>query len=162
MEKHGRSERLRENTTIEGIGGLTMTIDKQLPDVDSFDGDEAFLREVLSRLARQSVAMVLKPGNVLVIQNALEVQDGRMDAALRTCEMRGRITVLHDALPRARLSSDGELPARWERNEQLYRLTEAGWNAIRGTYELTLRVLWVAVGTLILTLIGVVATLVTA
>jgi hypothetical protein len=96
-----------------------------------FDPFERTVRRALRQLAKQRVRVVLQPGNFWVIDNA-GAQHEDTHAALLTCYMRGWIEPLEHAVPRARLSPDGSLPAnpQFGEAETQYRLTSAGWSAI--------------------------------
>lgn len=100
---------------------------------------ERWIRKVLAGLARQRVALVLQPGNVWVIELALE-RDGRTEAALRTCHMRGWIEPLHDSVQTRDVTPDLKLPSDSipARTETLYRLTDGGWNALNRAHVWTL------------------------
>ena len=98
-----------------------------------FDGiqREWFVRRTLRRMARQRVVTVLQPGNVWVIEGAPAVADRRVVAAQRTCHMRGWVEGLSSAVPQGELGPRGELPTTGLANvAPVYRLTEAGWNAV--------------------------------
>lgn len=96
---------------------------------------EQLIRQTLRRLSRQQVGMVLQPGNAWVIEYGVSETEGEdIIASLRTCEMRGWIAVEHQAVPHADLGPDGQLPPGWSHRAPMYRLTEAGWNAIHGYY----------------------------
>jgi hypothetical protein len=94
---------------------------------------EREIRRVRRGLARQRVRLVLKPGNVLVIEKALDTSGEGVQAALHTAEIRGWVEILEDAVPAAKLGPQGQLPTEWERRAPIYRLTGAGWNAIHRT-----------------------------
>jgi hypothetical protein len=121
---------------------------------------ERFIRRTLCQLARQRVATVLKPGNVWLIENAVE-DDEHTDAALKTCYMRGWIEPLtNDAIPKGQLSPDGHIPAGGPFQGKagvIYRLTDAGWSVIHRAQLWTL----VSVGLgVIAALVGIIAILV--
>ena len=86
---------------------------------------------VLRRFARQRVAAVLQPGNVWVIEHAIDKQN-EMNAEIATCLMYGWIEVLHDKIPHGHLVKVGSL-SRPQSNPigPTYRLTGAGWDALQ-------------------------------
>lgn len=121
---------------------------------------ERFIKRTLRRLARQRVATVLQPGNVWLIEKAVEDSE-RTDAALKTCYMRGWVEPLtHDAIPKGQLTPDGHIPAGGPfqgRTGVIYRLTDAGWSVINRAQLWTL--VSVAVG-VIAVLVAIIAILV--
>jgi hypothetical protein len=64
---------------------------------------ERSIRRILRKLARQRVAMVLQSGNVCVVEKAVE-DTAEMDAALKTCHMRGWVEPLENAIPKGKLT----------------------------------------------------------
>jgi hypothetical protein len=77
------------------------------------------------------VALVLKPGNLLVIERAVESTDEQIEAWLRTCLIRGWVEVLENALPNGRLTKDQRLPKPlFSEVNPLYRTTDSGWSVI--------------------------------
>ena len=113
-------------------------------------GREREIRRALHAIARQRVAMVLQPGNVLVVEKAAPDAEW-FDVAARTCLIRGWVEVLHDALPTGKLSFQGSepvfpsaMPAR-----HMYRLTEGGWAAINRSHAWVVSTFGVALVTLI-------------
>jgi hypothetical protein len=102
------------------------------------------IRKVLRRLARQRVALVLQPGNVWVIENAVEDTED-VDAALKTCYMRGWVEPLANSIPKGSMSPDGTLPRGdlFERAGPVWKLTDSGWAAINRAHE------WALIGILI-------------
>ena len=99
---------------------------------------EHFIRGVLRKLARQRVAVVLQPGNVWVVERAVE-DTGETDAALKTCHMRGCIEPLENAIPKGKLTPDGKLPEKLlQRTGPVYKLTSAGWSVIYRSNQLAL------------------------
>jgi len=117
---------------------------------------EWFIRRTLKRVARQRVAMLLQPGNVWVIERAIE-EDENTAPALRTCHMRGWIEPISDAVPCGKLSPDGSLPhgQLFSGSKPLYRLTDAGWNAIHRTHSWVLMTFAVAFASLVGTIVGI-------
>jgi hypothetical protein len=114
---------------------------------------ERQIRKVLSGLARQRVALVLQPGGVWVIEQALQ-RDEDVEAALMTCLMRGWIEPLQNDMPTGDLDV-ANLPAGrppFTRTETLYRLTEGGWNALNRVHGWTAAGVVLALVTLVLSL----------
>ena len=100
---------------------------------------ESIIRRVLRRLAKQRVGLVLQPGNVWVIEKAVENNEVT-DAALKTCYMRGWVEPLENSVPKGKLKEDGSLPdgALFESSGPIWRLTDSGWAAINRAHEWTL------------------------
>src|SRR5579862_9288454 len=98
------------------------------------------IRRVLRALSRQRVALILQPGDVWVIERAMEDND-QTDRALKTCYMRGWVEILEHALPTGNLTPDGKLPSGYmfDRATPMYRLTDSGWSVVNRTQ------LWVLV-----------------
>ena len=71
---------------------------------------EREIRRILKRLSQQRVALVLQPGNVWVIEDAIEDNE-ETDAALKTAYMRGWVAPIENAVPKGKLTSDGALPS---------------------------------------------------
>lgn len=69
---------------------------------------ERQVRRVLQGIARQRVALVAQPGNVWVIERALQ-RDDDTEAAFATCVMRGWVEPLFEDLPTNDLSPDGSI-----------------------------------------------------
>jgi len=91
---------------------------------------EREIHNVLRRFAKQRVATVLQPGNVWVVEHAIETK-GEMSAEIATCLMHGWIEVLHDKVPHGQLVESGNLPVPLsKRIVPTYRLTEPGWEAL--------------------------------
>lgn len=119
-----------------------------------FDGwkRERQVRKVLRGIARQRVVLVLQPGNVWVVERALERNDD-VEAGLATCVMRGWVESLFENLPTNTLLPDGRIPAGplFARTENHFRLTEGGWAAINRAHAWTLIGVVLAAATLIAT-----------
>ena len=92
---------------------------------------EAKIRGVLRRLSRQRVALVLHPGNVWVIENAVKDNEDT-DTALKTCYLRGWIEPIENAIPKGDVPEDGRLPngSPFNRTGSIYRITDSGWSVI--------------------------------
>ena len=120
---------------------------------------ERFIREILHRLSRQRVALILQPGNVWVIEKAVSEGEGEeVVAALRTCNIRGWVEILSNAVPRGKLSPNGRVPEELAGVAPVYKLTEAGWNVIHRSHEWVVVTCFFAAATLIATLIVVLIT----
>jgi hypothetical protein len=100
---------------------------------------ERVIRQTLRKLSRQRVALVLQPGNVWVIEKAVNAT-AETDTALKTCHMRGWVEPLESAIPQGKLTPDGRLPAnlKFEGLGTLYKLTSAGWSVIYRSNQLAL------------------------
>jgi len=122
---------------------------------------ERFIRQTLVRLSRQRVGLVLQPGNVWVVENAVG-SGGAVDEALRTCHLRGWVEPLADAVPSGKLTEEGELPEGdiFDKVGTVYRLTEAGWHVIRQTHYWVMATFIVAAATLVTAIIGVFVSLI--
>lgn len=105
---------------------------------------ERQVRQVLRGIARQRVALVTQPGNLWVIERALQRNDD-VEAALATCVMRGWVETLFDDLPTNTLTSDGRIRPGplFTRTENHFKLTEGGWAVINRAH------LWTMVGVLL-------------
>jgi len=121
---------------------------------------ESDIRRTLKRLSGQRVALVLQPGNVWVLDNAVEDND-ETDAALKTAYMRGWVEPIENAVPRGKLMPDGSLPSGnlFQGVGPLWRLTEGGWAMLNRShwwvlFAIAISVLSfaVSVGSLVLTL----------
>lgn len=115
---------------------------------------ERTIRRTLRGLARQRVAVVLQPGNVFVIERAIDDDEDTL-AALQTCFMRGWVEPMYDEpIPVGRLPPSMRIEQPLPGQERMqYRLTDSGWSAINRSHELGL------LG-IILALIGVIIALV--
>jgi len=93
---------------------------------------------ILRRLAKQRVAMVLQPGNVWVIENAV-VDNEETDALLKTCYMRGWVEPLNNSVPKGQLKPDGSLPDGeiFNSTGPVWKLTDSGWSTINRSHQLT-------------------------
>jgi hypothetical protein len=115
------------------------------------DHRERKIRKVLRKLAQQRVAIILQPGNIWVIEKAVGDGDG-IDAALRTCDMRGWIELMEDAIPQGELTKEGKLPNSrlFTQRKPIYRLTGAGWDIVNNSHRWVLYVAFVGTITLLL------------
>lgn len=89
---------------------------------------ERFIRRVLKILARQRIAAIGQPGNIWIVEKSFPDLEN-LDEALGTCHMRGWVEPIANAVPKGVLAKDLKLPEKIEAGT-IYRLTEAGWNAI--------------------------------
>ena len=121
---------------------------------------ERRIRLMLRRLSRQRVALILQPGGVWVVENAVEGGKA-LEADLNTCYMRGWIEPLQDAVPTGRLTSPTSIPAMTERTT-LWKLNDSGWNVINRTQLWALSGLLVAALSLVVAVLALVATLLSA
>ncbi len=114
---------------------------------------ESKIRRTLRALARQRVAIVLQPGNVWVIEKAVE-DNSETDAILKTCYMRGWVEPIKDAIPKGRLTPGGELPDGniFDKVGPIFRLTDSGWSVINRSHQWFIMSIFVAVLALIATL----------
>ncbi|MFC1876629.1 hypothetical protein ACFL2E_05070 [Thermodesulfobacteriota bacterium] len=102
------------------------------------------IRMILRQLAKQRVGLVLQPGNVWVIEKAVEDNE-ETDAALKTCYMRGWVEPLENSVPKGKIKRDGSLPDGnlFESSGPIWKLTDSGWAAINRAHE------WTTIGILI-------------
>lgn len=117
---------------------------------------ERRIRLTLRSVARQRLGVILQPGNVWVIENAIKRTD-ETEEDLSTCLLRGWVEVLHHAIPHCGLGPDGKLP--WgtgaAQTATVYRLTEGGWNAINRSHAWVVATFVVAVTSLFATVLGI-------
>jgi hypothetical protein len=98
---------------------------------DSFDKT---IRRTLRQLSRQRVRLILQPGNIFVIDNAVD-HDDDTDAALRTCWLRGWVEPVENAVPFGKLLPDGRLPDRpLNQTSPVFRMTDAGWSVLHRSH----------------------------
>ena len=117
---------------------------------------ERNIRRLLRKLARQRVALVLQPGNVLVIERAIG-HDPETLAALQTCHMRGWVEPMFDqAIPQGTLLPNGDIPTAppFDRANPIYRLTDSGWSVINRSHEIALLGVIVALAGAIVALVA--------
>ena len=119
---------------------------------------ERFIRKTLRRLSQQRVAVILQPGNVWVIEKALsESESEKVAEALRTCNLRGWIEVLYNAIPSGELTPEGNLPegSLYSGLAPFYRITEAGWSVIHRSHEWVVATFVIVAITLIVTILSI-------
>jgi hypothetical protein len=91
---------------------------------------ERLIRKTLKKIAGQRVVGILQPGDIWIVEKALADDEG-VKGAIQTCRIRGWIDILYDAIPAGEILDDGQLGSAFaSRKKPVYRLTEAGWNAI--------------------------------
>jgi|SRR5579862_2555101 len=97
---------------------------------------EQFILGVLRRLARQRVAVLLQPGDVFVLEYAVDETVEDVAEALRTCHMRGWVEPLAHSIPKGRLKPNGSLPdgPLYTHTAPFYRLTDSGWRVINKSH----------------------------
>jgi hypothetical protein len=112
---------------------------------------EKLIRGTLKRLAGQRIAMVLQPGNVWVIEKAVEDDDEDVDAALKTAYLRGWVEPIENAVAKGKLLPGGQLPPGnlFQRVGALWRLTDAGWAVINRSQTWMLFAVLIAVLSLV-------------
>ena len=104
---------------------------------DYYSKRERAIRGALKTIARQRVALIL-PGNVLVLERSPPPTES-FDEAVQTCLIRGWAEVLYEEMPSRQFEFQGKAPVYSETSTRPhYKLTEGGWNAIRGTHSLVI------------------------
>lgn len=121
---------------------------------------ERQIRKALRAIARQRVAMVLEPGDMVVVENS-PANDEWFDAAARSCLIRGWVAVLHESVPTGQVRFDGATPVFPELIVPTiqYRLTEAGWAVLNRAQGWVIATFVVATLALAVSTAGLVATL---
>ena len=114
-----------------------------------FNKDERFIRNVLKQLAKQRVAGIVN--GAWVIGDGI-ILDKDIEAALRTCHLRGWVEPITKAIPQSNVSMDLEIKPGM--SGPAYRLTEAGWNIIHGSYRTIKATFWITAFTLLLSVFG--------
>lgn len=97
------------------------------------------IHRLLKRLAKQRVGMVLQPGNVWVIEYAVEDNE-ETDALLKTCYMRGWVEPLQNSVPKGKLRNDGSLPdgPMFSSSGPIWKLTDSGWGVIQRRHQISI------------------------
>jgi len=110
---------------------------------------ERAIRSTLRALARQRVAIVLQPGNVWVVERAIQDTD-RTAEHLRTCHLRGWVEPVESAVPHGRLTAKGEFPPGdlYDSVKPVYRLTEGGWAVLNRSHGWVIATFVVAIASL--------------
>jgi hypothetical protein len=121
---------------------------------------ESAVRRTLKRLSRQRVALVLQPGDVWVIENAVEDNE-QTDAALKTAYMRGWVRPILNAVPKGKLTPDGALPGEnpFQGLAPLWQLTEGGWTVVNRTHWWALFAILICVLSFSVSVISIVLTI---
>ena len=98
---------------------------------------ERKIRWVLKKLSGQRVVRILQPGNVWIIEKALVTnQNEDVEAALRTCFMRGWIEVMEENVRHGSPLPDGSTPTPWvQTTGPTWKLTDSGWAAIHRRHQ---------------------------
>ena len=120
---------------------------------------ERAIRRAVRGLARQRVAAILQPGNMLVVERGPSRRDPS-EAALRSCHLRGWAEPIANAVRSGSLGPDGTIPEGgiYDRVGPLYRITDAGWHVLRRTHIWVIWTFLVALLSLVAAILGVVAT----
>ena len=100
---------------------------------------EFSIYRTLKAVSRQRVALIFQPRNVWVIERAIP-DDEKTEENLRTCYLRGWVEPIENAIPKGKLTDDGNLPEgnQFPNHAPLCRLTDSGWNAIHRTHVIAL------------------------
>ena len=102
------------------------------------DPFERKIRRTLRQLSRQRVRLILQPGNVFVVDDAVR-HDDDTDAALQTCWMRGWVELVDHAVPAGNLTPDGRLPDKpITGTTAIYRMTDSGWSVVQRSHTWSL------------------------
>jgi hypothetical protein len=114
---------------------------------------ERQIRRALKAVARQRVAMVLQPENVLVVERSTPDEEW-FELGVLTCQIRGWVEVLHENLPTGTVKFQGNDPKfpQEMKAKTHYRLTEGGWAILNRSHA------WV-LATFIVSAIGLVVAL---
>jgi hypothetical protein len=109
-----------------------------------FDPFERTIRRTLRALSRQRVRMILQPGYVFVIDNALDPHPDA-EAALKTCWLRGWVELVDNAIPSGRVTPEGAISdPPFTGSTPMYRITDSGWSVIRRSHTWTVVAVWMA------------------
>lgn len=122
---------------------------------DNDETRELFILDVLRRLARQRVAAISRDG-YWMIERGIE-HSPEIDEAIRTCHMRGWVDVLADAVPTTTETSHGTSD---KGRQPVYRLTDAGWNAINRKHQMDVFSLVIAFTSLLVSGAGLIVSLI--
>jgi len=116
---------------------------------------ERAIRRALRGLARQRVAAILQPGNMLVVERGPSRREPS-DAALRSCHLRGWAEPIGNAVRSGSLGPDGTIPDGkvYDRVGPIYRITEAGWHVLNRTQAWLVMTFVVALASLVATILG--------
>lgn len=96
---------------------------------------EYSIYRTLKQLSKQRVEKIIN--GVWFVYPGVQGTDENIEN-IQTCLMRGWVEVLHEAVPSGTLNSDRPLPPDqiFDKVNDVYRLTDSGWNAIHRTHQL--------------------------
>jgi len=97
------------------------------------------MHRLLKKIARQRVTMILQPGNVPVIERAVD-HDEVTKTLILTAQIRGWVEILHESMPTGQIDAKGEInPSQpFQSREDYWKLTDSGWAAIPRRHQLSL------------------------
>lgn len=95
-----------------------------------FNKKEWFVKKTLRKLSKQRVAGVID--GVWIVEGGINL-DKDIEAALRTCHMRGWVEPITGTIPHSKWSEDSKITKGM--SGPTYRLTEAGWNIVHDSYK---------------------------
>ena len=100
---------------------------------------EYSIYKTLTRISKQRVVLLLEQGNTWVVEQAL-LDTSQNQANITTCIIRGWVDLLHESVPSTNIDNNYGLTKRLEfnNNQDIYKLTDSGWNAIHRTHVITL------------------------
>ena len=100
---------------------------------------EYSIYKTLTCISKQRVVLLLQPRNAWVMEKALPNTD-QNQANIRTCMIRGWVDLLHESVPSTNIDNNYGLSKEPEfnNNENIYKLTDSGWNAIHRTHVIAL------------------------
>jgi hypothetical protein len=121
---------------------------------------ERQIRKALRAVARQRVAMILQPGNVMVVELSPPDEEW-FHEAMQTSLLRGWVAVLYDGVPHGEIGMVAGRPQLPQsgKPKTMFRLTEAGWATLNRSHEWVLATFAVATATLIATIGALIITL---
>ena len=115
---------------------------------------ERLIRAALRAIARQRVALILQPDNVMVVENSAPDAEW-FDLAVQTAHIRGWVEILHDSIPVGSVRFEGNNPIisqpREMKQKAMYRLTEGGWAVINRVHTWVVATFLISLLTLIVT-----------
>jgi hypothetical protein len=97
------------------------------------------IHRLLKKIARQRVTMILKPGDIKVIERAVG-HDEETLTLIYTAEMRGWVELLHTAVPTGKIEEIKSFNFKQplQSKEDYWKLTDSGWAAIQRRHQLAL------------------------
>ena len=116
---------------------------------------ERQIRVVLRTVASQRVAMILQPGGVWVVENH-PGGDHDSEAALRTCNLRGWVEPIGDAIPKGEVDAKGNIRTPndpYAEHGPVYRITAAGWAELKRSHQWIVASWVVALASLVASLV---------